>query len=184
MGLTYIFLVNLRTKQGYIYSHQIRFWTIFSGLTILTILICIVLYRTNLVFRSNLRFGFEGFFNWAETGVFRTDSTDKLNSTMWVWPTDARGWAIGYGLFENWVFGTDIGYCRFTLYCGLVGMGIFSLFFVYNGLVLYTQFERFLFLPLFLTILTFMVWLKVATDIFFIYALFYFLEQPCTSTTT
>lgn len=185
MGLAYMIVSYLRVDKGYISGKQLQFWSLFIGLTLLTVIISAILYRTSPDFRANLRFGFEGFFNWAETGVFRTDSTDKLNNVMWVWPTDARGWTIGYGLFENWVFSTDIGYCRFTLYCGLVGLVLFSLFFIYNGLALYSHFDRFSFLPLFLITLTFVIWMKVATDIFFIYALFYFLEQPsCTSSTT
>ena len=131
----------------------------------------------------NLRFGFEGFFNWFESGVFRTDSTDKLNRIMWVWPKDQQSWIIGTGLFEDWIYGTDFGYCRFTMYCGLVGLVLFSLFFIYNGLAFYSQFDRFSFLPLFLIALTFIVWLKLATDIFFIYTLLYFIEQSYTSST-
>lgn len=184
MGLAYMILSYLRVDKGYISGKQLQFWSLFIGLTLLTVIISAILYRTSPDFRANLRFGFEGFFNWAETGVFRTDSTDKLNNVMWVWPTDVRGWTIGYGLFEDWVFSTDIGFCRFTLYCGLVGMVLFSLFFIYNGLALYSQFNRFTFLPLFLIALTFVIWMKVSTDIFFIYALFYFIEQPCTSSTT
>ena len=184
MGLIYMIVSYLNIDRGYLSGKQLQFWLLFIGLTLLTVIISALLYRYSPDFRANLRFGFEGFFNWAETGVFRTDSTDKLNRVMWVWPTDSRGWLIGYGLFDNWAFSTDIGYCRFTLYCGLVGMGLFSLFFVVNGLSLYYQFNKMAVLPLFLIAMTFVIWLKVATDIFFIYALFYFLEQPCTSSTT
>ena len=184
MGLTYVLVVNLRTRQGAINSNQVRFWAVFGGLTLLTILICVVLYRTNLVFRSNFRFGFEGFFNWAETGVFRTDSMDKLNRVMWVWPTDTRSWIIGKGLFDNFVFATDIGYCRFTLYCGLVGLGLFSLFFLYNGYSFIHRFPQYILLGILLIALTFVVWVKVATDIFFIYALLFWIQEECTSSTT
>ncbi len=185
MGLAYVLVVNFRTRQGAINSNQVRFWAIFGGLTLLTVIICIILYRTNLVFRNNFRFGFEGFFNWAETGVFRTDSMDKLNRVMWVWPTDTRSWIIGKGLFDNFVFNTDIGYCRFTLYCGLIGLGLFSLFFLYNGYSFIHRFPQFILLGLLLIVLSFAIWVKVATDIFFIYALLFWLpEEECTSSTT
>lgn len=185
MGLVYMIVSYLRINQGYVSGKQLQFWMMFMGLVLLTVIISTILYRTSPEFRSSFRFGFEGFFNWSENGVFRTDSTDKLNNTMWVWPTDPHGWGIGYGLFDNWAFKTDIGFCRFILYSGLVGMSLFSLFFIYNGLALYSQFDKMSLLPLFLIVLTFVIWLKVATDIFFIYALFYFLEQPsCTSSTT
>ncbi len=185
MGLAYMIVSYLSINKGYISGKQLQFWSLLIGLTLLTVIISVILYRTSPDFRANFRFGFEGFFNWVETGVFRTDSTDKLNNVMWVWPKDQQSWIIGTGLFENWAYGTDIGYCRFTLYCGLVGLVLFSLFFIYNGLALYSRFDRFSFLPLFLIALTFVIWMKVSTDIFFIYALFYFLEQPsCTSSTT
>lgn len=47
---------------------------------------------------------------------------------MWVWPEDVKSWIIGTGLFANFVYSTDIGYCRFILYCGLIGFGTFVLF--------------------------------------------------------
>ena len=184
LGLVYMIVSYLRIDRGYLSGKQLQFWLLFVGLTVLTVVISAILYRTSPDFRANLRFGFEGFFNWVETGVFRTDSTDKLNRVMWVWPTDPRGWVIGYGLFDNWYFSTDIGFCRFTLYCGLVGMGIFSLFFIVNGLSLYYQFDKMAVLPLFLIVLTFVIWIKVSTDIFFIYTLLFFIDPPCTSSTT
>ena len=107
---------------------------------------------------------------------------------MWVWPKDTRSWIIGTGLFDDWVYGTDIGYCRFTLYCGLVGMVLFSIFFIYNGIAINFSLKHVGLLSLFLIALTFIIWLKVSTDIFFIYALLFCLDkenvQTCTSSTT
>ena len=190
-GLFYMIVHNLRLNRGVMKRSQIRYWALFIGITFFSVLICVMLYRMSPEYRNNLRFGFEGFFNWVETGVFRTDSTDKLNRIMWVWPNDTRSWILGKGLFDNWVFGTDIGYCRFTLYCGLVGLILFSLFFVYNSFSLIRRFPNVTFFALMLLALTFVVWLKVATDLFFIYALLFWLpeetdsdEVPCTSSTT
>lgn len=190
-GLFYMIVHNLRLNRGVMKRSQIHYWALFIGITFFSVLICVMLYRMSPEYRNNLRFGFEGFFNWVETGVFRTDSTDKLNRIMWVWPNDTRSWILGKGLFDNWVFGTDIGYCRFTLYCGLVGLILFSLFFVYNSYSLIRRFPNVTFFALMLLALTFVVWLKVATDLFFIYALLFWLpeetdsdEVPCTSSTT
>lgn len=47
---------------------------------------------------------------------------------MWIWPENLKGWLIGTGLFANFVYSTDIGYCRFILYCGLIGFGTFIAF--------------------------------------------------------
>lgn len=185
MGLAYVFITNLRTRHGTLKISQVHFWTIFGGLALLTIAICVFLYRISPEFRTTFRFGFEGFFNWAETGVFRTDSMDKLNRIMWVWPTDTRSWIIGKGLFDDWAFGSDIGYCRFTLYCGLIGLGLFSLFFLYNGYSFIHRYPHFILLGILLIAMTFIIWVKVATDIFFIYALLFWLPvEECTSSTT
>ena len=122
---------------------------------------------------SDLRFAFEGFFNWTETGEWSTASTDKLNNEMWIWPSDTRTWLIGSGLFESFVYSTDIGYCRFILYCGLLGFSIFSVFFIYNAYAFNRKFEDVSFLAFLLLVLTFVIWIKVATDIFQIYALLF-----------
>lgn len=137
------------------------------------VLVTSYLYKTNATFHGQLRFAFEGFFNWIEVGEWRTDSTDKLNANMWVWPTDTKTWVIGTGLFDNWVFGTDIGYCRFILYCGLVGFSVFAAFFVYHTVALSFIYPEYIRLLLIYLILVFVIWIKVSTDIFFIYALFY-----------
>lgn len=187
-GILYMVVSNLVIREGVIELRQIYFWLLLLGIVFISVAVSTYLYYHNPDFRANLRFGFEGFFNWAETGVFRTDSTDKLNRIMWVWPKDTRSWIIGTGLFDDWVYGTDIGYCRFTLYCGLVGMVLFSIFFIYNGIAINFSLKHVGLLSLFLIALTFIIWLKVSTDIFFIYALLFCLDkenvQTCTSSTT
>jgi hypothetical protein len=132
----------------------------------------IYFYRTSDTFQGYLRFGFEAFFNWVETGEFTTSSTDILE-TMWVWPTNTRTWLIGrgtMGVFEN---NSDIGYCNFILYCGLIGMVLFSIFFLYCHIVQNRKFRQFGLPSLLLVALTFIVWVKVTTDIFFIDALLF-----------
>ena len=130
----------------------------------------IYFYRSSVTFQGYVRFGFEAFFNWVETGEFRTSSTDTLN-TMWIWPADWKTWLIGRGTFGIYDNGTDIGYCNFVFYCGLVGMVIFSIYFLYGHLVLNRKFNNFLVPSLFLIVLTFTVWVKVTTDIFFLDAI-------------
>lgn len=135
------------------------------------------LYKTNPYYYEMLRFAFEGFFNWMETGVWRTDSTDKLDAIMWIWPSDLKTWLIGSGLFGNFIYSTDIGYCRFILYCGLIGFSIFVLFFVYNAVVFSRNNPAYRNLFLSLFVFALIVWLKVSTDIFLIFALFYWLDD-------
>lgn len=176
MGLAYIFLFLGFTKNGILEARQVRFYGMFVLLLVVGVTICVALYNANSDFRHNMRFAFEGFFNLVETGEFSTSSTDKLNAVMWIWPDTFRGWLIGNGIFGNFVYSTDIGYCRFTLYCGLIGLSIFSIFFIYNGLVLTTKFKDFTFMSLMIISLTFVIWLKVATDIFLIDALLFCID--------
>lgn len=149
----------------------------FGSILVIVVGISIFLYNQDATFHQQIRFAFEGFFNWMETGVWRTDSTDKLNKIMWVWPTDLKTWIIGTGLFDNWAFGTDIGYCRFILYSGIIGLGVFSLFFIYNAIVFANRYPQLRIFFLFLLAMTFIIWMKVATDLFFIYALFYCMTE-------
>jgi hypothetical protein len=76
-------------------------------------------------------------------------------------------------LFEDWIFGTDIGYCRFILYCGLPGFIVFALFFVYHSVVFSSMYPAYRDIFLVLLALSFIIWIKVSTDVFLIYALFY-----------
>ena len=174
MGMVYmvIFLFRLR-KGGFATTQTIQIFFWFFLLLLLVLVASVYFYRRNLTFQGYLRFGFEAFFNWVETGQFRTSSTDTLTQTMWVWPSDIKTWLIGrgtYGVFENY---TDIGYCNFTFYCGLIGLTLFSIFFLYCHLVLNRKFNDFLVPSLLLVALTFVVWMKVTTDIFFLNALLF-----------
>ena len=130
------------------------------------------LYNSSPTVREYLRFGFEAFFNWVETGEFTTNSTEVLE-TMWVWPSDLHTWIFGRGTFGIYENGTDIGYCNFTLYCGLVGMIIFSIYFLYCHFAMAKKYREFTLTACLLTAITFIVWIKVTTDIFFVDALLF-----------
>lgn len=176
MGVAYILISIIRLRRGgFVTTKMVRNFFIFSLVLVVLIASGIYLYRTSKPFEGYLRFGFEAFFNWAETGEFHTGSTDTL-SEMWVWPDDLRTWIIGrgtFGVFEN---DSDIGYCNFILYCGLIGLVLFSVFFLYCHLILNTKFRSFGITSLLFIVLTFVIWLKVTTDIFFISALLFCIE--------
>jgi hypothetical protein len=173
LGLAYMALVNLEvTRGGYVSSRQVRVFLV--GVVTLLIMgaVAVYLYQSSQAFYENVRFGFEGFFNWVETGEFRTGSTDHLK-TMWVWPTTPRGWWIGEGIVGVYQTNSDIGYCNFILYCGLIGMVIYSLYYIYNHLCLNEKYDKFVLLSLLMVALTFIIWAKVQTDIFFLDALLF-----------
>jgi len=155
-------------------TSTVRVWFI-SLLTIfLVFILANFLYRTDPYFHEQMRYGFEGFFNWIEKGEWRTDSTDKLNSQMWIWPDNLKTWIIGDGSWEY--FGSDIGYCRFIFYNGIIGLSIFSLFFVANAIIGMIKFPNYKTYFVMLLCLGFIIWSKVPTDLFIIYALYYFID--------
>lgn len=177
LGALIYFFIDSGLFNIYLKNDAKRLRKFLSITLLFTIGISTFLYYNNESFHDQMRFAFEGFFNWVEHGEWRTDSTDKLSNEMWIWPDNQKTWLIGSGLFDNFIYSTDIGYCRFILYCGLIGFSSFVLLFIFNTL-LFTQ--RYPFYWLLFTILlglTFVIWLKVATDIFFVYALFYCLDS-------
>lgn len=123
-----------------------------------------------------IRYGFEAFFNWFEYGELTTASTEKLN-TMWVFPDNLKTWIIGDGWFNDPISSgyykyTDIGYLRFIFYCGLIGLFLFSFFFLYISYILSNSISKYSIAFYLLLLLGFVVWVKVSTDLFQIYALF------------
>lgn len=157
------------------------------GTIILTIMISVSvwLYNTNDIIHENLRFGFEGFFSLAERGEWDVGSNNKL-MTMYVFPDNLKTWIIGDGYFVNpsrdpnyvgritagYYMNTDVGYLRFIFYFGLIGLSFFSLMIIYAGDVCRRRFPGNELLFLLLVLEHFIVWLKVATDCFFILGLF------------
>ena len=126
-----------------------------------------------------------GFFSLAEEGHWRTGSNDALMS-MYVFPDNPETWLIGDGYFivpgsdpnymgtatEGYYMGTDVGYLRFIFFFGLLGLAIYSLFILYAGRTCIRMHPGNTLLFFSLIAMNFIVWLKVATDCFFILALF------------
>lgn len=152
------------------------------------VLISIFEYRTNLSFRHWMRFAFEGFFNLFERGEWSIASNDTLQG-MIVFPDTLKTWIIGDGYFSNpywsdpnfiwqgqniggYYKGTDIGYLRFIFYFGTIGLVVFSIFFCKCAQIACRVLPEHKTLIIFCLICGFVVWMKVATDVFFIFALF------------
>lgn len=171
------FIISSGLFRMLIKYDAIKLGVLFAILLLSAIVISVYLYNSSDAFYNYSRFAFEGFFNWAEKGEWRTDSTDKLNREMWIWPQDQRTWIIGSGLFDDFIYSTDVGYCRFILYCGLIGFSVFAFLFVYLGVFFSVKIPKYRWMFLIFIGLAFTVWLKVATDIFLIYALFFCLDQ-------
>jgi len=173
LGLAYIGIIGVRKLSLSLHKKALIALFCVGVLVAAAVVYFSYLYRTNSDFNYQIRFAFEGFFNYFETGTFSTGSTDKLQREMIVWPKDSITWWIGTGKFDNWAFGTDVGYCRFILYCGLVGFSAFVIFFIYNSIVLAKHYNNFALLALVLFAAVMIIWTKVSTDIFQFYALLF-----------
>lgn len=153
--------------------------------------LCMYLYNTDVAFRENIRFGFEGFFSLAETGEWQTNSNNILKN-MVVWPDNFMTWVIGDGYFDNptvantmsfdqyyigpsyngYYKNTDIGYLRYIFYFGVVGLLAFSLYLIQVCRICMLRFKVFSLMFLLVLALNFIEWFKVSTDLFVVFAPF------------
>ena len=190
ISMLYLLYVSVREFTGFTKEYS-RLWKWLSSMMFIGVVIAVYFYQTNPQIKKNIRFGFEGFFNYVETGKFSYDSNETLKS-MYVWPDNLKTWVIGDGYFDGpqntdpyytgreitaYYKGTDVGYLRFIYYFGLVGLFAFS-FFIYNtGRICSKIYPEWKILFIMLLILHFSIWFKVATDTFLIFALFLCLEN-------
>ena len=153
--------------------------------------IIVFLYNNNPDVRRDIRFAFEGFFSLAEKGEWDVSSNDRL-MTMYVFPDNVKTWVIGDGYFDGpsntdpyyvgptmtgFYMWTDVGYLRFIFYFGLIGLAAFMFFFVKCGQVCAHKFRNYALLFWLLMLLNFIIWFKVSTDIFVVFALFLCISQ-------
>ncbi len=177
MGLgLLVFALSTGLYRFVIKVGKIKVMRIFGVMLAIGIPTVIYYYNVNSSFQTQIEYGFEGFFSLFESGEFQTSSTDEL-STMWVWPQDTQTWLIGSGLFlsrsSDFTYFSDIGYCRFIFYSGLIGITVLGLYFIYNSIYFAIRYPRYKYIFLLMIVVTFVIWTKVATDIFQLYALFY-----------
>lgn len=171
-------------------------WRKLLIVSIIVIPILVLLYHTNPTIHKSLRFGFEGFFSLAEKGQWEVSSNETLKN-MIVFPNNLKTWLIGDGYmidptgidpyyigpsFHGYYQATDIGYLRFIFYFGLFGA---TTFIAYMCKVTYICRKR---LPIYKTLFSLLLlvnligWLKAATDIFSIFAIFLMLNPESSIT--
>ena len=183
IGLAYI-LWKSRPTGARLTAEQMKMMSVI-GLTIVIALPLIVYYYNNdSKIHNDLRFAFEGFFSLAEKGEWDVSSNNTLKS-MIVWPDNLHTWILGDGYMENpkddpyyvgevtkgYYKNTDIGYLRFIFYFGIIGLLAFTTFIVISARACMKRLPKYRSMILLLLILSFVVWLKVSTDLFFIFAL-------------
>lgn len=160
-----------------------------GGLIFLPMLV--YLYDTNAGIHDNIRFGFEGFFSLWETGKWETHSNNQL-AHMVVYPQNLKTWLIGDAYFDgpsetdpyytgpvNYGFYkyTDIGYLRFIFYFGLLGTIAFFTFMFKVALVCIRRFPKWTVMFGLILMLNYLVWFKVASDLFSILAIYLCVQQ-------
>ncbi len=157
---------------------------------ILSILIIVpiitVQYNINPDFKEKIRFAFEGFFSLAETGRWETNSNNILIDRMIVFPETLKTWLIGDGYganpstdpyyigpaFHGFYMGTDIGYLRFLFYFGIFGAIALVSLICYAAASCIRCFPSYKIMFLLILAVNLIVWFKVSTDIFMVFALF------------
>lgn len=187
MGLAVMYLLFMSFRG----NGNKKTWKYIFWIAVVAVPILVTLYHSNAETRKLFRFAFEGFFSLAEKGTWEVSSNDRLMELMVVFPDNLKTWLIGDGYFSNprntdpyftgkitggYYMGTDIGYLRFIFYFGVIGLMTFMLYFakVTQACCKYYEEHKHLFL-MFLAI-NFIVWFKVATDIFLVFALFLMLD--------
>lgn len=187
MGLAIMYIILMSCKQN---GNKETLKWIFR-IICLAIPILVVLYNNNAETRRLMRFAFEGFFSLYERGEWAVSSNDRLLKVMVVFPDNIKTWLIGDGYFNNptnvdpyftgkvtggYYMGTDIGYCRFIFYFGLVGLSVFMAYFMEVTRACAIFFKKYKTLFWLLLLINFVVWLKVSTDIFLVFALFLMMD--------
>lgn len=79
-----------------------------------------------------VKFGFEMFFNYQQTGTFASKSTQHMFEDMYIFPQNTFTWIFGDGLYDDptgdgYYMHTDVGYCRLIFYFGIIGAFLYFL---------------------------------------------------------
>lgn len=143
------------------------------------------LYSTDYNYKKKFEFAFEGFFSLVEEGKWNVSSNEKLK-TMYVLPETMKTWIIGDGYFSNprdvdpfftgknvggYYMGTDAGYLRFIYYFGIIGLVLFVSLFYKSFSICRCRIPEYRIMFLLLLLANYVIWIKVSTDIFLIFAL-------------
>lgn len=164
-------------------------WGLF--LLLLTVGVTTYLYVTIPTVTKHLQFAFEGFFSLAEKGEWAVSSNERLKS-MFVFPETLKTWIIGDGYFSNpqnvdsyftgkeiggYYMGTDVGYLRFIYYFGIFGLMAMCMILYKAGSFCMRKLPFYKGMFVLLLLVNYIVWLKVSTDIFLVFALFLMIRE-------
>lgn len=181
---------NISQVKEDVLSHS-RLWGWLALILVIVIGVSVFLYNTNPDVAKKMRFAFEGFFSLFEQGKWEVSSNDKLK-TMYVFPDNLKTWIIGDGYFSNprdvdplfigkevggYYMGTDVGYLRFIFYFGIVGLVAMMIFVSKAGAYCIKNLTKYKLMFVLLLLANFIIWFKVSTDIFLVFALFLMIQE-------
>ena len=170
---------------------QRKIWLWMGFFVFMAVLALVYFYNVNPAIHKYTRFAFEGFFSLFEKGEWEVGSNNILKN-MIVFPETFKTWIIGDGYIVNplsidpyftgkmtrgYYMGTDIGYLRFLFYFGLAGLIAFSAVIYKAFRICYNRFTNQRALFVMLLLINFIVWFKVSTDIFMVFALFLMVDK-------
>lgn len=163
-----------------------RLWKYLAFCLLIFLPIVVIVYNTNSSIHTNIRFAFEGFFSLWEKGSWEVHSNEILKN-MVVFPDNIKTWLIGDGYFENpyyldpyyigkifygYYMQTDIGYLRYIFYFGLIGLVFFCYFMIKTAFIIIHRIPQHKILILLALAMNFIIWFKVSSDLFLIFAIF------------
>ena len=184
VSVAYAIWVSLTTKGTSMNVKQ--YWKVLAIVLMLFLPLVVYKYNTDLQVHERIRFAFEGFFSLAETGEWKVHSNEILKN-MYVLPDETKTWMIGDGYFENpletdpyytgkiwggFYHGTDVGYLRFIFYFGIFGTLVFVFYMYLVAKVCMERFKEYKVLFLLVLLMNYLVWCKVSSDLFLIFAIF------------
>ena len=184
VSVAYAIWVSLTTKGTSMNVKQ--YWKVLAIVLMLFLPLVVYKYNTDLQVHERIRFAFEGFFSLAETGEWKVHSNEILKN-MYVLPDETKTWMIGDGYLENpletdpyytgkiwggFYHGTDVGYLRFIFYFGIFGTLAFVFYMYLVAKVCMERFKEYKVLFLLVLLMNYLVWCKVSSDLFLIFAIF------------
>ncbi|WP_418551229.1 hypothetical protein [Prevotella sp.] len=186
LSLAYLLFVTFRRGGTDESVSKKILWKWMIVIILLVIPVIVHYYKSNPIINDNMRFAFEGFFSLVEKGKWEVHSNDMLQN-MYVFPDNTKTWIIGDGYFANpgatdqyytgrmrteYYMGTDVGYLRFIFYFGALGLIAFISFFGKATRLCMKRLKENKYMFVLFLILNLVVWFKVATDIFVVFAPF------------
>ncbi|MBM6842910.1 hypothetical protein [Phocaeicola plebeius] len=184
LSLVYLFYTCYLKRDISEYARiKLTGWVV-GGMCV-SIIVAVGLYNFSPQWQNYFRFGFEGFFSLVENGHWEVRSNNQL-AAQFIFPDNAWTWLIGDGhmapttidpyyvgkVWTGFYKGTDVGYSRFLFYFGLTGLITFSFFFVKVCQVCASKIKPYRDMFIIFLLINFIVWLKVSTDIFLVFAPF------------